>query len=157
MTYIFHFLERERGREERERIGPKGLHKISKAKAYHSLLLHLCWAYTNNHINFFFPSIIYIYIYIYIYIVFKTRLKSPIPLLLGETHVIFISFKNKYNIHPFRSSLVQYNSLLHFCSIMSNLVQFNWIHSILIHSVDFTLIYSGWVNTKSLFEIRLFC
>ena len=151
MTYIFHFLERERGREERERIGPKGLHIISKAKAYHSLLLCLYWAYTNDHINFFFPSIIYICI------VFKTRLKSLIPLLLGETHVIFISFKNKYNINPFRSSLVQYNSLLQFGSIMSNLVQFSWIQSILIHSVDFTLIYSGWVNTKSLFEIRLFC
>ena len=126
-------------------------HKISKAKAYHSLLQRLYWAYTNDHINFFFPSIIYICI------VFKTRLKNLIPLLLGETHVIFISFKNKYNIHPFRSSLVQYNSLLQFGSIMSNLVQFNWIQSILIHSVDFTLIYSGWVNTKSLFEIRLFC
>ena len=132
----------------------KGYTKYLKLK----LIIHYYYAYVEPT-----PTIIStfsfhpFYIYIYIYIVFKTRLKSLIPLLLGETHVIFISFKNKYNIHPFRSSLVQYNSLPQFGSIMSNLVQFNWIQSILIHSVDFTLIYSGWVNTKSLFEIRLFC
>ena len=123
MTYIFHFLERERGREGRERIGPKWLHiKYLKLQ----LIIHYYYAYvkpTPTVISTF--SFHPLYIYIYIYIVFKTRLKGPIPLLLGETHVIFISFKNKYNIHPFRSSLVQYNSLLQFGSIMSNLVQFN--------------------------------
>ena len=128
----------------------KGYTKYLKLK----LIIHYYYAYVEPT-----PTIISTFSFhpFYIYIVFKTRLKSLIPLLLGETHVIFISFKNKYNIHPFRSSLVQYNSLLQFGSIMSNLVQFNWIQSILIHSVDFTLIYSGWVNTKSLFEIRLFC
>ena len=132
----------------------KGYTKYLKLK----LIIHYYYAYVEPT-----PTIIStfsfhpFYIYIYIYIVFKTRLKSLIPLLLGETHVIFISSKNKYNIHPFQSSLVQYNSLLQFGSIMSNLVQFSLIQSILIHSVDFTLIYLGWINTKSLFEIRLFC